>query len=176
VSERVYEPYEKTSDRYWCWFKAGVNPSDVPAAVFDALGLPSSQTVAAYPTREAALAALDAARAKAEPKVAWLPYMSLTEAEWVEPLNEWDLSRLAYEYRNSQDRGFLGLVVKELERRDATAGGVPDAASGLAAACEEARRVVGLIIPKLVINDDPGAGPLLDMLDAALANYRGASS
>jgi ABC-type amino acid transport substrate-binding protein len=64
VSERVYEPYEKANGRYWCWYKVGAGASDVERETFDALGLPSSQTVAAYPTREAALAALDAARAK----------------------------------------------------------------------------------------------------------------
>jgi hypothetical protein len=66
---------------------------------------------------------------------------------------------------------------------NATAGEIPlanarliAAAPDLLAACEEARRVVGLIIPKLVIDADPGAGELLDLLDAAVAKAREAAS
>jgi hypothetical protein len=71
VSERVYEPDKPDKFRSgWTWWPAVERPAEptsyLPKDVFAALagGVAEHYGCIAYPTREAALAALDAARAK----------------------------------------------------------------------------------------------------------------
>lgn len=183
MSERVYEPYD-TGVVGFAWHRqpdAAVPAHYLPPALYDVMpGVSTATTLAAYPTREAALAALDAARAAAEktdPPCGILSVVPMPiDADGRGP--ETDPAKVVRTGHEVWDEACRSLGV--LTAADARLWRAGTAAAELAAACEATIRAW-----KAFEYDEAGV-PQFDSMNRfrqardecefALSRYRGATS